>query len=69
MGFMIVLSVMILAVLFGIIVAMNGGVCRHRLIEGGGCMGDGIDCEKCDLSTYYFPLLWLYKLVGRVKNI
>lgn len=69
MAFMIILSVAILLVVFGLIVLMNVGVCYHKIVEGGGGMGDGIDCEKCSLSTYYFPLLWFYEFVGRVRKI
>lgn len=45
----------------------NGGVCFHSLVKGYR-MGDKITCEKCSMTVYYFPLLWLYKLLGRVKS-
>jgi len=43
--------------------------CFHALQEGGGCMGDGVDCTKCGLATYYCPCTWFYRLLGRVKEI
>lgn len=47
----------------------RGVLCFHKLTTGGGGMGDGIDCKKCGLSTYYFPWLWFYKLIGRVSGV
>lgn len=44
--------------------------CYHDLVTGRGGMGDGVDCLKCDLSTYdsFNSHLWLFKLLGRVDR-
>lgn len=47
------------------IAGINRGFCFHSLIYGTG----GIDCKKCGHQTYFFPLLWLYKILGRVEEI
>ena len=44
--------------------------CYHDLVTGGGCMGDGVDCLKCGLTTYdgFAAHMWLFKLLGRVDR-
>jgi hypothetical protein len=44
--------------------------CFHDIVTGGGGMGDGVDCNKCGLSTYdaFNSHLWIFKLLGRVDR-
>jgi hypothetical protein len=45
--------------------------CYHDLTYGGGGMGDAVQCSKCGLNTYdgFNGHLWIFRLLGRVKNI
>jgi hypothetical protein len=44
--------------------------CYHDIEYGGG-MGDAVTCTKCGLDTYdgFNSHLWIFRLLGRVRDI
>jgi len=66
--FLIIFVTVLALFLLGIFLLGNG-LCYHKLIHYQWGDGDGVGCSKCGLATYYFPLLWLYRLIGRVEDI
>jgi hypothetical protein len=42
--------------------------CWHLWEGGHGAMGDGYDCQKCELKTYLVLFLPIWRLLGRVTR-
>jgi hypothetical protein len=49
----------------------EGFFCLHDIEEGGGGMGDAVECSKCELRTYdgFNSHLWIFRLLGRVRKL